>query len=328
MKLAFSGQQSAINNQRLFRGPLTSDYGLRTSDSNALALKAKSSESDKSCLISRSPKATFFVLGWVAQRFPSLVKEIHRRGHEIGCHGLNHKVIFQQSRSEFENDVRRAKELLEDITGSPVIGYRAPTYSITKKTLWAFEVLIEMGFLYDSSIFPIKHDYYGLPSAPRFPFRVFVGPGGEVEFEGVNKRPDASDPKPAASIMEFPLTTAIFLGSRVPVAGGGYFRLFPYSVTKFFLKRVNEVEERPFIFYFHPWEIDPDVPRIDAAGLVSKFRTYVNLGKTKSRVKDLLGEFCFSSLLEHYRFLSDYRVKQTKRRSMPFRDDRTLKDSD
>jgi polysaccharide deacetylase family protein (PEP-CTERM system associated) len=272
------------------KGLAKDDYGPGTTDNKQPATRNLPTKN--------SVKATFFVLGWVAQRFPSLVKEIYRRGHEIGCHGLNHKVIFQQTRTEFENDVKRAKELLEGITGSPVLGYRAPTYSITKKTLWAFEVLIELGFLYDSSIFPIKHDYYGFPGAPRFPFRVSVDPAGEVGFAELNGRPGASDAEATgASILEFPLTTGLFLNRRVPVAGGGYFRLFPYRLTRFFLMRVNEVERKPFIFYFHPWELDPEVPRIESAGALSKFRSYVNLDKTEARLRRLLSDFSFSSLI-------------------------------
>jgi polysaccharide deacetylase family protein (PEP-CTERM system associated) len=243
-----------------------------------------------------SNTATFFVLGWVAERFPGLVKEIAARGHEVACHGYWHECIFNQTREEFKEDVRRAKRTLEDIIGKPVIGYRAPTYSIKKETLWAFEILVSLGFRYDSSIFPIRHDAYGIPDAPRFPFFMHVN-GNSVSLQdleetsymesGINK---------AEGLVEFPLSTARLLGGNIPIAGGGYFRLAPYMLTKSLLRRVNERDRKPFIFYLHPWELDADLPRIKGEHFVANFRTYINLGKTEGKFRKLLSAFQFSSV--------------------------------
>jgi polysaccharide deacetylase family protein (PEP-CTERM system associated) len=241
------------------------------------------------------PKATFFVLGWIADRFPSLVKEIHRRGHEVACHGYAHKCVFDQSREEFTEDVKRAKTVLEDLTGHVVTSYRAPTYSITRKTLWALEILLKLGFRYDSSIFPIRHDIYGLPDAPRFPCLLYFRGKEDIDFKELEYGSETPYPVPD-SIIEFPLTTVRFAGYNIPVAGGGYFRLLPYSLTSSLLKRINGREQRPFVFYIHPWEIDPDIPKINKAGILSKFRTYVNLNKTENRFKKLLSEFHFSPI--------------------------------
>jgi polysaccharide deacetylase family protein (PEP-CTERM system associated) len=244
-----------------------------------------------------TPKATFFVLGWIADRFPSLVKEIHKRGHEVACHGYAHKCIFDQTREEFIEDVKRAKVILEDLTGEAILGYRAPSFSITRATLWSLEIICELGFRYDSSIFPVKHDFYGLPNAPRFPCLLSFNATNNVDFKELEYDCDTSYSVPD-SIIEFPLTTTRLCGYNIPVAGGGYFRLFPYTLTRNLLKGINEKEGRPFIFYIHPWEIDPDIPKIDSVGILSRFRTYVNLNKTENRFKRLLSDFHFSSISE------------------------------
>jgi len=218
-------------------------------------------------------RATFFVVGWIAERYPALVREISRHGHEIGCHSYLHRKIYDLTPEEFREDTRRAKNILEDITGKTVLGYRAPSYSITKKSLWALDILEELGFKYDSSIFPIYHDNYGIPDAPRFEYKL-----------------------PNHDIMEYPISTTLMLGRKIPVAGGGYFRLFPYWFTKYALAKINMREQKPFVFYLHPWEIDPDQPRFNHAGQLSKFRHYNNLHKTRQRLERLLNDFDFGPL--------------------------------
>ncbi len=219
--------------------------------------------------------ATFFVLGWVAERHPQLVRDIARSGHEIACHGFSHRLVYEQSRAEFYSETLRSKGLLEDITGSPVMGYRAASYSIVQKSLWALDVLVELGFLYDSSIFPVRHDRYGIPGAERTP-HLMKTPGG-------------------SSIVEWPLATARVLGCNLPVAGGGYFRLLPYWLSRWGLRSINHRETRPFIFYLHPWEIDPDQPRV-SAGVLSRFRHYTNLHKCEERLQHLLKDFHFGTV--------------------------------
>jgi polysaccharide deacetylase family protein (PEP-CTERM system associated) len=222
-------------------------------------------------------RATFFVLGWVAERHPSLVREIASLGHEIGCHGYGHQMISRLTREEFELDVTRAKAALEDATGRLVIGYRAPTFSVMRDTLWSLDVLCEAGFRYDSSIFPILHDRYGIPDAPRFPHRMKAPNGCELT--------------------EFPLSTVLVLGRRVPVAGGGYFRLFPYALTRRAIARINAHEARPAMIYLHPWEIDPDQPRLPV-GPLTRFRHLVNVGKTEARLGRLLADFTWAPAAE------------------------------
>jgi polysaccharide deacetylase family protein (PEP-CTERM system associated) len=240
--------------------------------------------------------ATFFVLAWVAERFPGLVREIIGRGHEVACHSYSHKCIFNQTRKEFKEDVWKAKGILEDITGRPVIGYRAPTYSIKKETLWAVEILVSLGFRYDSSIFPIRHDAYGMPEAPRFPFFIQCN-GGSVAFKGLGGNEDGrKESNGTKGLLEFPMTTTRIFGGNIPVAGGGYFRLLPYKLTKTLLRGVNDGDKKPFIFYIHPWELDADFPRIDGGNFLSNFRTYLNLEKTEGRLINLLSAFRFSSL--------------------------------
>jgi polysaccharide deacetylase family protein (PEP-CTERM system associated) len=220
-------------------------------------------------------KATFFVLGWVAQRSPELVREIHRRGHEIASHGMSHKLVYNQTPQEFFAETRDSKALLQDIVGVPVSGYRASTYSITKRSLWALDVLCDLGFKYDSSIFPIQHDVYGIPDAPQSPSRI-AAPNGKT-------------------IVEFPMSTATMLGVRVPVSGGGYFRLLPYALTRAGLRKLNERLRRPFVFYLHPWEIDPGQPRIKAS-MLSQFRHYTNIGRCEARLRLLIGNFRFTTM--------------------------------
>lgn len=218
-------------------------------------------------------KATFFVLGWVADRYPDLVAEIDRRGHEIGCHSYYHRLVYDLTPDQFRDDTARAKDVLEQILGKKVRGYRAPSYSITEKSLWAYDVLEELGFDYDSSVFPIHHDRYGIPGAPRFPYVV----------EGY-------------AIKEYPISTARIYGNHVPVSGGGYFRLFPYWFIKGALQKINKEEGKSFMFYFHPWEIDPRQPRIKTNNVLSKFRHYVNLSRTLPRLNHLLQDFSFKGI--------------------------------
>jgi len=219
-------------------------------------------------------KATFFVLGWVAERHPQLVRDIASAGHELASHGYGHRLVYDQSRDVFREDVRRAKRVIEDLGGQPIRGYRAPSYSITKKSLWALDVLAEEGYAYDASIFPIRHDRYGIPDAPRHPY--MVGKNGHA-------------------LLEAPPSTVRMAGTNLPIAGGGYFRLLPYWWTRWGIAQLNNKEQRPAIFYLHPWEIDPEQPRLDASAL-SRFRHYRNLDKTEARLKKLLTEFRFGTL--------------------------------
>lgn len=220
--------------------------------------------------------ATFFVLGWVAERQPALVRHIVALGHELACHGYLHQLVYDLSHEQFREDVRRAKALLEATSGVPVIGYRAPSYSIVQRSLWALDVLIEEGFAYDASIFPIHHDRYGIPDAPR-----------HAHVRSTE----------AGSILEAPGSTVRCGGVNIPIGGGGYFRLLPYSVTRWGFSRLNEVEGRPAIFYIHPWEVDPEQPRI-GAGAISRLRHYRNLHKTASRLRTLMQEFAFSTMAD------------------------------
>jgi polysaccharide deacetylase family protein (PEP-CTERM system associated) len=220
-------------------------------------------------------RATFFVLGWVAERYPHIVSELYAGGHEIACHGLTHEVIYRQTPAVFREETIRAKSLLEDFSGVAVRGYRAATYSIVRETMWALDILAELGFEYDSSIFPVHHDLYGVPDAPRKPYRVASG-----------------------RLLEVPLTTVMLGGQRLPCSGGGYFRLLPYSLFKWALRRVNQRDQMAAIFYCHPWEIDPDQPRIEGASLKSRFRHYVNLSATESRLGRLLKDFSWGRMDE------------------------------
>jgi polysaccharide deacetylase family protein (PEP-CTERM system associated) len=221
-------------------------------------------------------RGTFFVLGWVAERHPLLIREIAAQGHEIACHGFSHRLVYEQSPEEFYEETHRAKNLIEDITGTAVLGYRAASYSIVRESLWALDILVELGFAYDSSIFPVHHDRYGIPDAERIPHRLTTPH---------NK-----------AIVEWPLSTAKIFGCRLPVSGGGYFRLFPYWLTRWGLASINQREQRPFVFYLHPWEIDPAQPRVAAASWLSRFRHYNNLEKCEGRLRRLLGEFRFGTV--------------------------------
>jgi polysaccharide deacetylase family protein (PEP-CTERM system associated) len=220
-------------------------------------------------------RATFFVLGWVAMRCPSLVAQIARAGHEIGCHGFAHQAIYSGDEQDFRNDLRQAKQVIEDTLGAAVRSYRAPSYSITAKTLWALEILGEEGFENDSSIFPVIHDHYGMPGAPRFPHVKTLGSGRKLK--------------------EFPPTTIRMLGLNFPVAGGGYLRLFPYRLTQRAIHWINQIEAQPAMVYVHPWELDPEQPRI-AAPRLSRFRQYQNLASTETKFARLLDDFRWGTM--------------------------------
>lgn len=217
--------------------------------------------------------ATFFVLGWVAERQPALLREIHGRGHEVACHSYAHRLIYTMGREAFAADVRRAKDAIEDAVGARIAGYRAPTCSVVRDSLWALDILAEAGFQYDSSIFPIHHDRYGIPDAPRFPHRRRLAGGGDL--------------------VEFPMTTARIAGINLPFCGGGYFRLLPYPLIRAGLRRVNVRDAMPGMVYLHPWEIDPGQPRLPVRG-ITRFRHYVNLHETERKLDRLLGEFAFA----------------------------------
>jgi polysaccharide deacetylase family protein (PEP-CTERM system associated) len=218
--------------------------------------------------------ATFFVLGWVAERFPALVRAIDKGGHELASHGYAHGLVYAASADDFRSDIRRARTAIESAAGVRVTGYRAPSYSITRKSLWALDVLIEEGYSYDASIYPIHHDRYGIPGWRRHPHRI----------DGA-----------AGSIWELPGSTVTCAGLNLPIGGGGYFRLLPYGWTASGIRRLNRVEGQPAIFYLHPWEFDPDQPRMPSGPLTS-FRHYRNLDKTEDRLRRLLSEFRFGRI--------------------------------
>ena len=215
-------------------------------------------------------RATFFILGWVAERCARLVRDIADAGHEVGCHGYAHQPIYNGNEKEFREDVRRALAIIESIVGSRVRSYRAPSYSITRDTMWALEVLGEEGFEFDSSIFPVLHDNYGIPDAPRFPHVRKLSHSGQIT--------------------EFPPSTVRFLGNNIPVAGGGYLRLYPYRVTSWAIRYLNSEEHQPAMVYLHPWELDPAQPRIPAPWR-SRFRHYQNIGTTETKLESLLADF-------------------------------------
>lgn len=219
-------------------------------------------------------RATFFILGWVAAQRPLLIRRIARAGHELGCHSFRHRLIYSQSRAEFTQDVRRSKAAIEDAAGQPVRGYRAPSFSVVEQTLWALDVLAEQGFEYDSSIFPIRHDRYGIPTAPR-------GPHGRRTLGG-------------ATIWELPPATVRYLGATLPVAGGGYLRHLPPRLVHWGIRRLNTVHRIPAVLYLHPWEIDPGQPR-QAVGRLTAWRHYGNLEQTEARLVGLLGAFEFGT---------------------------------
>ncbi len=249
-------------------------------------------------------RATFFCLGWVAEHYPRLIREIADQGHEIANHGYDHRLVYHMTADEFCDDIRKSKKILEDAAGKEVVGYRAPSYSITEKSLWALPILAEEGYRYDSSIFPIHHDRYGIPEAPRFPFLLNLdgGHGGrEVklpDFENVRALDAPLDASNGRFIVEYPISTVKFFGLNAPISGGGYMRLFPYGVIKKGLEKINKDEEKPFVIYLHPWELDPEQPRFDNLSALSRFRHYINLDGTAEKLKKLLSEFAFSSMRE------------------------------
>jgi polysaccharide deacetylase family protein (PEP-CTERM system associated) len=214
-------------------------------------------------------KATFFTLGWVAERYKSLIRRIVAHGHELASHGYDHVRADQQDRNAFRADIRRTKQILEDVSGTYVRGYRAATFSIGKANLWAFEVLADEGYGYSSSIYPIRHDYYGMPDAPRSLFR----------------------PLANSDFVEVPISTIRVAGRNLPCGGGGYLRLLPYAYTRWAIARINRREGKGSVLYFHPWEIDIDQPRPERVGLKSRFRHYTNLGRMEARLARLLRDF-------------------------------------
>ncbi|AKU13583.1 polysaccharide deacetylase [Azoarcus sp. CIB] len=214
-------------------------------------------------------RATFFVLGWVAERYPQLVRMIVAQGHEIASHGYEHERASAQPRDRFLADIVLAKAVLEDIGGESVAGYRAPSFSIGKANLWAHDCIAEAGYAYSSSVYPVQHDHYGMPDAPRFPYRLESG------------------------LLEVPVTTMRWMGRNWPAGGGGYFRLLPYAVSRWQITKVNRDDARAAIFYFHPWEIDPEQPRVSRASMKTKFRHYVNLERTEGRLRCLLRDFAW-----------------------------------
>jgi polysaccharide deacetylase family protein (PEP-CTERM system associated) len=213
-------------------------------------------------------QATFFTLGWVVDKFPEIVREIADAGHEIASHGYEHSRIWTFSPEQFRNDVESTRKRLEDVSGRAVMGYRAPSFSIGPQTLWAHDILAESGYAYSSSVYPIQHDHYGFPNAPRFPFR-----------------------NTSSGLLEIPMTTIAIFGRNWPCAGGGYFRLLPLGFSKWAVRRINFTEQMPAVFYFHPWEMDPEQPRIDGISAKARFRHYVNLDKFEGRLTEMLREF-------------------------------------
>jgi len=213
--------------------------------------------------------ATFFTLGWVAKRHPAMIRRIADAGHEIASHGYDHARVFTLDRKTFAEDIRKAREIIEDCSGVAVTGYRAPSFSIDQRTPWAFAELASQGYAYSSSVAPVVHDHYGWPEAPRFAFR----------------------PLPWSSLVELPVTTAILGGRRVAAGGGGFFRVLPYGFSRWAIRQVNRAEGRPAVFYFHPWEVDPDQPRVAHAPLRSRFRHYTGLTKMAGKLRDLVHEF-------------------------------------
>jgi len=213
-------------------------------------------------------KATFFTLGWVCEKHPAMIREIVAAGHELASHGHDHARVWNLGRARFLDDVRATRERLEDLSGQKVSGYRAPSFSIGQQSLWAYAALQEAGYVYSSSVFPIRHDHYGLPGAPRFPF--LAGAGG---------------------LLEIPMSSVKVMGRNWPCSGGGYFRLFPLAYSKWAMHRINRQESMPAIFYFHPWEIDPEQPRVAGLPARTRFRHYVNLGAFEARLRTVLKEF-------------------------------------
>ncbi len=218
-------------------------------------------------------RATFFVLGWIAQRHPELVRMINRQGHEIATHGLSHRLLTELTPEQFEEELKLSLQLIEKNTGKKVIGHRAPSFTMTEKTLWALDILARHGLKYDSSVFPVSfHPDYGVPDAPLAPYKI------------------------TEEVWEFPLSVVKIMGRNIPISGGGYFRILPYSFVRYGIRRAN-LEGRPVVFYLHPWELDPDQPRLKLP-LSKRFRHYKNLDKTERRFTRLLDEFEFAPIRE------------------------------
>ena len=218
-------------------------------------------------LAQRGTQATFFTLGWVAERYPALVRRIVEQGHELASHGYGHQRASELSPEAFSQDIRRAKGILEDLSGRAVLGYRAPSFSIGEGNLWAFDRLAEAGYRYSSSVYPIQHDHYGMPDAPRFAHEVRPG------------------------LLEIPVTTLRVMNRNLPSSGGGYFRLLPYALSRWMLRQVNSGDRASAIFYFHPWEIDAGQPRVVGIDAKTRFRHYVNIGRMERRLEQLLADF-------------------------------------
>lgn len=235
-------------------------------------------------------QATFFTLGWVAQEHPKLIRRIADAGHEIASHGYDHARVFTFDRKGFAKDIHRARTILEDASGQVVTGYRAPSFSIDSRTPWAFEELAEQGYAYSSSVAPVSHDHYGWPSAPRFAFRPLAG----------------------SDFVEIPVTTAMLRGRRIAAGGGGFFRVLPYRFSRWAIRQVNREEARPAVFYFHPWEIDPEQPRVDGAPLRSHLRHYTGLGRMEGKLQKLLGEFAWGRM-DQLAQIEGVRAAQTTR---------------
>jgi len=217
-------------------------------------------------------KATFFTLGWIAERYPHLVRLIAMEGHELASHGYGHQRATDQTREAFLADISLAKSVLEDIASVEVKGYRAPSFSISRANPWAHECIAEAGYRYSSSVYPVKHDHYGIPDAPRFPYKLDGG------------------------LMEMPISTVRYMGRNFPAGGGGFFRLLPYSASRWLIRQVNERDRRPAMFYFHPWEVDPEQPRVEGAAAKARFRHYVNLSRTEDRLRRLLNDFSWGRM--------------------------------
>lgn len=223
-------------------------------------------------LAGKNTHATFFTLGWIAERYPELVRRMVREGHELASHGYGHQRVTDLSMEAFEEDVRRAKGILEDIGSVEVAGYRAPSFSIGERNRWALDVLLQTGHRYSSSIYPVKHDHYGSPSAPRFVHESIPG------------------------LIEVPPTTLRLINRNLPSSGGGYFRLLPYAVSKWMIQQVNVRDGQAAVFYCHPWEIDPEQPRVAGVGVKSRFRHYVNISRTEARLGRLLEDFAWDRM--------------------------------
>lgn len=225
-------------------------------------------------LAEHKTQATFFTLGWIAERYPQLVRSIVNQGHELASHGYGHQRASELSPAQFLDDITRAKQLLEDLGGHEVIGYRAPSFSIGAGNLWAFDSLLEAGYRYSSSVYPIAHDHYGMPDSPRFAYPVREG------------------------LLEIPVTTLRLFNKNLPSSGGGYFRLLPYALSRWMIARVNSVDQQSAVFYFHPWEIDAGQPRVDGIDGKTRFRHYVNIARTHDRIAQLLGDFAWGRMDE------------------------------